>query len=55
MGDSITELDERLEVGGHRARKAPDLGAQAGVRDELDRVPVVVGHTREAGFDAIDA
>ena len=59
IGDSITEkrdaeLDERLEVGGHRAREAPDLGVQAGLRDQLDRAPVVVGDAREAGLDPVD-
>ena len=28
--EADAELDERLEVGGHRAREAPDLGAQPG-------------------------
>ena len=49
------ELDERLEVGRHRAREAPDLGAQAGGRDQLDRAPVVVRDAREAGLDPVDA
>ncbi len=49
------ELDERLEVGGHRAREAPHLGAQAGGRDQLDRAPVVVGDAREARLDPVDA
>ena len=60
IGDSITEyatpeLDERLEIGGHGAREAPDLCAQAGGGDPLDRLPVVVGDAREAGFDPVDA
>ena len=49
------ELDEGLQVGGHRAREAPHLGAQAGARDELHRVPVVLRHARESRLDAIDA
>ena len=60
IGDSITEkrtpeLDERLEVGRHGAREAPDLGAQAGGRDQLDRLPVVGRDAREAGLDPVDA
>ena len=49
------ELDERLEVGRHGTREAPDLGVQPGARDQLDRTPVVVGDARKAGFDAVDA
>ena len=49
-----TELDEELEVGRHCAREAPDLGAQTGAGDQLDGAPVVVGHAREAGLDALD-
>ena len=48
------ELDERLEVGGDRAREAPDLGAQAGGGDQLDRAPVVVRDAGEARFDPVD-
>ena len=60
IGDSITEnehaeLDERLEVGRHGAGEAPDLGAQTGGRDQLDRLPVVVGDARETGLDPVDA
>ena len=53
--EAHAELDEQLEVGGHGAREAPDLGAQAGGRDQLDRAPVVVRDAREAGLDAVDA
>ena len=42
------ELDERLHVGLHRAREAPDLGVEPGVEDERDRPRVVRGHAREA-------
>ena len=49
------ELDERLHVGLDGAGEAPDLGAQAGADDELDRAPVVVGDAREARLDPIDA
>ena len=45
--EADAELDERLQVGRHGAREAPDLGAQPGGRDQLDRVPVVV--PRRAG------
>ena len=48
------ELDECLHVGGDGAREAPDLGAQAGSGNQLDRAPVVRGDAREAGFDAVD-
>ena len=54
-GRRHAELDERLEVGGDRAREAPHLRLQPGVRDELHRVPVVLRDAREAGLDAIDA
>ena len=49
------ELDERLEVGGHGAREAPDLRAQPGGRDQLHRVPVVLRDAREPRLDAVDA
>src|SRR5215210_185222 len=49
------ELHEGLEVRGHRAREAPDLRAQAGVRDQLHGFPVVLRDAREAGLDAVDA
>src|SRR5439155_14579025 len=49
------ELDERFEVGGNGTREAPDLRAQAGPRDQLHRVPVVLRDAREAGLDPVDA
>ena len=49
------ELDEGLEIRPNRAREAPDLCAQPRVGDELHRVPVVLGHAREARLDAVDA
>ncbi len=60
IGASITEartleLDERLEVGGDRAREAPDLRPQAGRGDQPDRLPVLGRDAREAGLDAVDA
>ena len=48
------ELDERFDVCLHRAREAPDLGAEASVRDQPDRARVVLGHTRESGLDPLD-
>ena len=48
------ELDEELEVGRHRAREAPDLGAQPGAGDQLDGAPVVLRDAREAGLDPLD-
>ena len=50
-----SELDEELEVGPHRAREAPDLGGEAGARNQLDGPPVVLGHAREARLDPLDA
>ena len=41
-GCTDAELDQRLEVGGHRPRKAPDLGAQAGAGDQLHGIPIVL-------------
>jgi hypothetical protein len=49
-----TELDQRLEVGRHGAREAPDLGSQPRVGDQPDGVPVVLRDAREAGLDPID-
>ena len=49
------ERDERLEVGRHRPREAPHLGSQARLGDQLDRLPVVVGHARESRLDTVDA
>ena len=48
------ELDERLDVCLDCAREAPDLGAQAGVRDHRDRACIVLRNAREAGFDPFD-
>jgi hypothetical protein len=48
------EFHEQLEVGGHGAREAPDLGLQACAGDELDRVPIVLGYAREARLDPLD-
>jgi hypothetical protein len=50
-----TQLHERLEVGRHRAREAPDLRSQSRLRDQLHGVPVVLGDAREPGLDALDA
>ena len=60
IGLSITvalhpELDEHLDVGLDGARETPDLGAQPGRRDQLDRTVVVCRDSREARLDAIDA
>ena len=54
--EAHAELDERLEVGRHRAREAPDLGV-AGPAAEISSTAraVVVGDAREAGLDAVDA
>ena len=49
-----SQLDERLQVGRHGAREAPDLGPESRGGDQLDRAPVVVGDAREAGLDAVD-
>ena len=49
------ELDERLDVGGNRAREAPDLRAQTGVGDQPDRLGVLRRDAREAGLDPVDA
>src|SRR5581483_3172797 len=49
------ELDECLDVRSDGAREAPDLGAQAGVADQLDRAPVVVRDARKARLDPVDA
>jgi hypothetical protein len=48
------ELDERLEVGRHCAREAPNLRGESGRGDQLDRAPVVVRDAREAGLDPLD-
>ena len=40
------ELDQRLYVGGDRAREAPDLGVEAGAGDQLDRVASRPAETR---------
>jgi hypothetical protein len=49
------ELHERLHVRAHGAREAPDLGRQAGARDQLDGAVVVFGHPREPRLDPLDA
>ena len=54
-GRPDAEADELLDVGLDGAREPPDLGAEAGVRDQPDRLLVVGGDAREAGFDPVDA
>ena len=49
------KLDQRLDVGLHRAREAPDLGGEARLRDQPHGLPVVLGDPREPGLDALDA
>ena len=49
------ELDERLEVGGHRTREAPDLARRPAAAISSTASPVVLRDAREAGLDAIDA
>ena len=49
------ELCEQLDVGLHRAGKAPHLGAEARVCDQPDRLCVLLRDAREAGLDPVDA
>jgi hypothetical protein len=51
----FSELDERLEVGGHCAREAPHLRLQACRRNELHGIPVVLRDAWETRFDPVDA
>ena len=53
-GEPEAERDECLDVGLNRAREAPDLGVEAGLRDQPDGSRVVVRHARESGLDAVD-
>jgi hypothetical protein len=48
------ELHERLEIGRHRAREAPDLRAEPGGGDQAHGLPVVLGDPWEARLDAVD-
>jgi hypothetical protein len=52
--EANVQLGERLEVCWDGAREAPHLGTQAGGRDRLDRVPVVLRDAREPGLDPLD-
>ena len=54
-GRADAEPDQLLDVGLHRPREAPDLGAQPGVRDQPDRLLVLRRDAREAGLDPVDA
>src|ERR687887_56872 len=51
---SNAELDERLQVGRNGAGESPDLRPEAGIGDQLHRVPVVLRDAREAGLDPVD-
>ena len=49
------QLGEQLDVRLHGAREAPDLGSQAGVCDQPDRLRVLGGDARETCLDPVDA
>ena len=49
------EFQNRVHVLRHRAREAPELGAQTGLHDHLDRSPIVLRHARKPNLDSIDA
>ena len=54
-GRAHAELDERLQIGRDGAREPPDFRPQTGVRDQPDRVPIVLRDAWKAGLDAVDA
>jgi hypothetical protein len=49
------DLEQRVDVGRHRAGKAPDLGVETRGGDRAERLGVVLGHAREARLDPLDA
>ena len=49
------QLDERLEIGRHSPREAPDLRIQARLENEPERALVVGRDSRKAGLDPLDS